>query len=244
MDNSMLIGLQTQRVLQRRLEIAANNLANVATAGFKADDALFAVETPPEASSQDAPSDVRFVRDIGELRDMRQGVIKRTQEPFDLAIQGNGFFMVQGANGETLYTRDGEFKMGAGGALLTSEGAPVLAQGGGPVTIETQGETPSIGADGSIRVGETALGQIGVASFERPGALVKVGDNLFAAGGQQPGAFAGEIVQGAVEESNVSAVIELTQLIEITRAYESAARMVKQSDDLRRAAIEKLGQAA
>lgn len=239
-----MIGLQTQRVLQRRMEIAAGNLANVATNGFKADALVLDEASPTPAHSEDQPGDIRFVRDMGLARDMTQGPIAMTGNPMDVAIEGQGFFLVQGDDGGAMYTRDGAFSLSAEGRLVTTDGRAVLDSGGSPVSFDPRGEAPSIGRDGAIRVGGEEVGRIGVVSFNQPGALRKVGDNLWDAEGQPSQAFEGVVVQGAVEGSNVRPVIELTRLIEISRAYQSAATMVSNADDMRKRTLERLGRAA
>lgn len=240
MDNSMLLGLQAQRVLQRRMEIAAHNLANVTTTGFKADALVLDEQAGGVARSTDAPSDIRFVRDIGLARDLRQGELRMTGNSLDLAIEGDGYFSVQGEAG-TLYTRDGAFALNAVGQLVTRDGRPVLSQNGSPIVLDPRGETPSIGRDGSIRVAGVEAGRIGITSFERPGALLKAGDNLWSAEGQPTREAEGQVIQGALEDSNVIAVIELNNLIQISRAYESAARIVRGADELRQRALDRLG---
>lgn len=240
MDNSLLLGLQTQRVLQRRMDVAANNLANVATAGFKADALVMEEANRTNAHADADPRDIRFVRDVTLMRDMRQGPIAMTGNPLDVAIEGDGFFMVEGPNGP-LFTRDGAFTLTGDGRLVTGDGRAVLNSGGTPIVFDAQGESPVIGRDGVIRVAGVEAGQIGVASFAAPGALSKVGDNLWDAQGQAQGEFEGIVVQGAIEGSNVRPVIELTRLIEISRAYQSAARIVSGADELRKSAIERLG---
>jgi flagellar basal-body rod protein FlgF len=240
MDNALMLGLQTQRVLQRRMDVAANNLANVATAGFKADGLVLAEADATTAHAQANPSDIRFVRDVALMRDMRQGPIAMTGNPLDVAIEGDGFFMVEGPSGP-LYTRDGAFSLTGEGRLVTSDGRAVLNSGGAPIAFDPQGESPVIGRDGAIRVAGVEAGRIGVASFAAPGALLKVGDNLWDAQAQVSETFEGVVVQGALEGSNVRPVIELTRLIEISRAYQSAAKIVSGADDLRQRAIERLG---
>jgi len=235
-----MLALQTQRVLQRRLDVAANNLANINTTGFKADEVL-AEDVTTDAYAEDAPFDIHFVRDIGLVRDMGQGPIASTGNPLDLAIEGAGFFMVQGANGETMYTRDGAFSLTGDGRLVTSDGNLVLNSGGAPIQIDPQGQSPVISRDGVIRVAGVEAGQIGVVSFTAPGALAKVGDNLWSARDQETAPFEGVVVQGALEGSNVRPVAEITSLIEISRAYQSVANIVATADELRRSAIERLG---
>lgn len=236
-----MLGLQTQRVLQRRMDVAANNLANVATTGFKADGMLLEEADQTRAHAEEDPREIRFVRDIGILHNMEQGPIAMTGNPLDVAIEGQGFFMVEGPNGQTLYTRDGAFTLTGEGRLTTSDGHAVLSSGGAPIVLDPQGETPTIGRDGAINVAGVEAGRIGTASFAAPGALSKVGDNLWDAQGQQPDAFEGVVLQGALEGSNVRPVVELTRLIEISRAYQSAAKIVSGADELRQRAIQQLG---
>ena len=236
-----MLALQTQRVLQRRLDVTANNLANVATSGFKADNLVLEEVPDTGATAADRPTDIVFVRDIGLMRDMTQGPIAMTGNPLDVAIEGDGFFMVEGLDGQTQYTRDGAFSLRGDGQLVTSDGRPVLSSGGAPIVLDPQGESPSIGRDGVIRVAGVEAGRIGVASFAAPGALAKVGDNLWDAQGQARGEFEGVVLQGAIEGSNGRPVVELTRLIEISRAYQSAARIVSGADELRQRAIERLG---
>jgi flagellar basal-body rod protein FlgF len=240
MDNALMLGLQTQRVLQRRMDVAANNLANVATSGFKADALVLEEADGTNAHAEEDPRQIRFVRDMGIIHQMDQGPIAMTGNPLDVALEGAGFIMVEGPNGPQ-FTRDGAFTLTGEGRLVTSDGHAVLSSGGAPIVLDPQGDTPSIGRDGAIRVAGVEAGRIGVVSFAAPGALSKVGDNLWDAQGQAPGEFEGVVLQGALEGSNVRPVVELTRLIEISRAYQSAAKIVSGADDLRQRAIERLG---
>lgn len=241
MDNALMLGLQAQRVLQRRMDVTANNLANVNTSGFKADALVMQFDDETTAHAEMDPTDIRFVRDITLMRDMRQGPVAMTGNAFDVALEGDGFFMVEGPSGP-LYTRDGAFSLTGEGRLVTSDGRAVLSSGGAPIVFDPQGESPAIGRDGAIRVAGVEAGRIGVVSFAAPGALSKVGDNLWDAQGQATEAFEGVVIQGALEGSNVRPVVELTRLIEISRAYQSAAKIVADADALRQRAIETLGQ--
>jgi len=240
MDNTMLIGLQTQRLLQRRMDITANNLANVDTTGFKADALVFKEAANTDAFAEDEPETIRFARDPTLMRDMGQGAIALTSNPLDVAIEGAGFIHVQGPNG-IAYTRDGAFSMSGSGQLVTRDGRPVLNQGGQPIVFDAQGQTPVIGRNGAISVNGIEVGRIGASSFADPEQLTKIGDNLWSADDLNAQAFTGVLVQGSLEGSNVRPVVELTRLIEISRAYQSAARIVSNSDDLRQRAIERLG---
>lgn len=239
-----MIGMQSQMVLRRRMEAVANNLANMTTDGFKADNFLFAQDVDPGATSSDEPHDIRFVKEAGIVRDMSQGPIRITGNPFDVALQGDGFFAVQTDEGAA-YTRDGGFTLSADGTLVTKDGKPVLSDAGAPMVFDLRGEAPVINTEGAISIAGVEAGRIGVYNFESPDELQKLGDNLYNAGTQTANrADATHVVQGAVEGSNVRAVIEMTRMIEISRAYESASRMVNNDDTLRKSAIETLGKAA
>jgi flagellar basal-body rod protein FlgF len=239
-----MIGMQSQMVLQRRMEAVANNLANLGTDGFKADNFLFAQDVDPGANSRDKPSDVRFVKESGIVRDMAQGPIRVTSNPFDVALEGDGFFAVQTDEG-TAYTRDGGFTVSAEGTLVTKDGKSVLSDSGAPIVFDLRGQSPVIDTEGAISINGVEAGRIGVYTFEKPDDLQKMGDNLYTAGSQvATKAENTHVVQGAVESSNVRAIVEMTRMIEISRAYESASRMVNNDDTLRKSAIETLGKAA
>lgn len=240
MDNSLFLGLSAQRALERRLAITANNLANADTTGFKADMAMFRPAKAGEARAEDRPTDIRYVRDVGVARDFTTGPIERTGGPLDLAIDGDGFFAVQGEEG-TLYTRDGAFQLNPDGVLVTKEGRPVLSEAGAPIVLDPRGQSPTVDSEGNLRVGAANVGRIQVAAFAAPETLRKVGENLFAPEGQPTIEATGRLVQGALEGSNVNAITELTRLIEVSRAYEGATRIVRAADDLRQRAIERLG---
>lgn len=244
MDNALMIGMQTQMVLRRRMEAVANNIANVATSGFKADNFMFEADSSESASDSGQVKDIRFVREAGLVRDMSSGPIANTGNPFDVAIDGKGFFAIQGDDGSTQYTRDGSFVLGADGQLKTQSGHAVLSEGGAPLVFDLRGEQPVIDKTGSISVAGIEAGKLGIFQFEAPDRLEKVGYNAYAPGGQAATpSTESRVIQGALEGSNVKAVVELTRLIEISRAYESASRMVSGDDDLRKSAIEKLGRA-
>src|SRR5262245_46104775 len=138
MDNALMIGMQTQMVLQRRMEAVANNIANVATDGFKADTFAFEVDVD-RARDYGKVSDIRFVREAGLVRDMTTGPIAMTGNPLDVAIDGEGFFSVQGDDGQTLYTRAGSFTLSANGQLVTTTGQPVLSESGAPLVFDLRG---------------------------------------------------------------------------------------------------------
>ncbi len=244
MDNALLITLSAQNALIRQMEAAANNIANVTTNGFKSESVLFTPYNKDPASIVEKPTEIDFVRDYTIARDMRPGALIRTDNSFDVALTSDGFFTIQDANG-VAYTRDGSFTLDPNGVLVTHSGKPVLDTGGQPITIDVTQGTPQIGKTGIITQNGTEVATLGIASFARPGALDKIGDNLLranAAAGQATPTETPEIVQGMIEGSNTVAIQELTKIMEINRAFEQATKLQKQAEDLRSKAINKLAQ--
>lgn len=238
-ENVNYLALRAQQGYERRIANAANNLANASTNGFKADDVLFHQLVQAPARAKDRPHDIRFVRDAGTIRNFAQGALSKTDEPFDLAVEGDGFFVVQGDNGP-LYTRDGAFRLSAGGQLVTRDGKAVLGAGGAPIVFDPRGRKPDIAANGTIRVGAATVGAVQVVAFQDNTQLKKIGDNLYEANGQAALPSQASIIQGAVEASNVDPIHELTELILVSRAYEGAAKIISETDDLRRTALQRI----
>jgi flagellar basal-body rod protein FlgF len=241
MDNSFMVGLSAQQVLRQRMDMTANNLANMTTAGFKAERLIMRELSERPAAAHDTPQEIAFVDAWTLQRDFSTGPLEQTGNPLDLAIEGEGFFVVQTADGEG-YTRDGRFALDAQGRVITRNGDLVLGEGG-PITIDPDGGPISISREGSVSQNEAVLGTFRTVAFNTPAALEKAGNNLWRSTGEAPRAPENSrIAAGFVEGSNVNAVAELTQMIEISRAYQAVSKMISQSDELRGASIEKLAQ--
>lgn len=254
MENSLLVGLSRQMSLQRKIDVLANNVANINTTGFKADTPMFEEHLMPVARNNDFRNpDVRpsFVLDRGLWRDFSAGSIQQTGGPLDVAIDGDGFLVVQAPQGER-YTRNGALQVNANGQLVTTDGLPVLGENG-PITLQGRDADIVIGADGTIRVKEgasptsdSARGKLRVVSFgAQAQRLQKEGQNLFSAPNgiaPQPAGTTSRVIQGAIEKSNVSGVLEMTRLIEVSRSYQQVAQMIQQQSDVRRNAIDKLAE--
>ena len=244
MDNALYIGLSRQMTLRRELDIVANNIANANTTGFKTEDLMVRTEAAKPARTLGGTNPVKFVLDDGVVRDFTQGAMTKTGGDFDLAIEGQGFFKVQTAAGER-YTRDGRFTTNPEGKLVTQTGNPVLDEGGGEILIDPKQGPVTVGKDGIVSQGPLALGKIGVVRADDLSTLSKDGDNLYrntsnAALQQAPNAV---VHQGMLESSNVQSVVQITKLIEVQRAYESMAKMMDNTAELTRSAVERLGKA-
>ena len=245
MENTFLVGLSRQASLRRELDVIANNVANINTSGFKADGAVFEEFLMPKARGTqygNADRPVSFVADRATWHDMRQGSVQQTGNPLDIAIDGKGFLAVDTPRGER-YTRNGALQINATGELVTSEGYRVLGDSG-PITLQAGDRDISFARDGSVSVAAGTRGRLRLVEFAEPGRLQKDAATTFAplAGVQPQAATASTVVQSSVEKSNVTGVIEMTRLIEVTRTYTNVSQMMQTHGDMRRNAIEKLAE--
>ena len=252
MENALLVGLSRQMALAHELDIVANNVANIDTTGYKADNASFAEYLMPRASDgQFSGPDrrVSFVQDRASWIDFAPGAIERTGNPLNVAIDGTGYLVVQTPQGQR-YTRNGALSTNGTGQLVTSDGNPVLGDSG-PITFQPTDHDVTISPSGIITVregsspGDSPRGRLQLAAFDQPQLLQKDGSSTFA---PPAGVNAGPVpatthlVQGAVEKSNVNAVGAMARMIEITRSYSDIAAILQQQGDQRRNALQTLSQ--
>jgi len=240
MDNAIYVGLSRQMLLQRELDIAANNLANVDTVGFKFEEMLSSADEVPSTKPGGANPPLTFVTANGVMRDYTQGSLTQTGAPLDVAIDGKGFFKISTAAG-TRYTRDGRFKLDSGGRIVTQDGDPV--DGGGDIVLDPTKGGVTIAPNGIISQQGQNVGKISVVTFDSLAALSKDGNNQYRNDSNltpTPAANA-QVRQGFLESSNVEPVRQITRLIEIERAYDAVANMMSSTQDLSDSAIQRLG---
>ena len=240
MDNAVLIGLTRQLTLRREMDVTANNLANMSTAGFKFERLLMNEQAAARPARAEDGEPITFVDDWGLARDFRPGQLEPTGRPFDVALRSEGFFAVETEGGEVRYTRDGRFAMNADGELTTAAGHAILDDGGAPIVLPQGEGQPVIDPRGTITLDGAQVGRIGVVTFERLGRLEKTGDGLYRTDEPELPVDEPEMAQGYVEKSNVNAIAEITRLIDVTRSYESVTRMLSTDEELKRRAIDKL----
>ena len=245
MENAAYIGLSRQMTLRRELDIVANNIANADTTGFKVEQLLLGAEVGERARNDAVRPGVSFVLDRGVGRDYGQGPLNQTGRPLDFGIEGEGVFFEIETDQGPAYTRDGAFTTDPEGRLTTKQGQAVLADGA-EIVLDTERGPPTVGADGTITQQGQVTGRLSVVRFEALGALEKGGDGLYRnrSNTKPIEAADAQIHQGSLESSNVNPLIEITNLIEISRAYESVTRMIENTNDLSRRAVERLGKAA
>jgi flagellar basal-body rod protein FlgG len=238
---------------QANIDNVAHNLANVNTVGFKKarvefEDLVYQQTKAPGAptsATDEAPIGLETglgVRSVATSRDFSSGNMRATSGPLDMAVEGSGFFQVQLPSGETAYTRSGAFHLNAEGALVTNEGYHVEPQ----ISIPPNATAITISKDGIVSgtvPGQSASQQFGtleLATFQNPAGLKAVGGSLYEASSASgeptvgaPGADArGTIAQGYVEDSNVSVVEEMVNMILGQRAYEANSKVVKAADEM------------
>ncbi|WP_417232185.1 flagellar basal-body rod protein FlgF [Brevundimonas sp.] len=242
MENATYIGLSRQMALRRELDVVANNIANANTTGFKVEQLLVGTEIGARARNDNVRPSVSFVLDNGVGRDFGQGALTQTSRPLDFAIEGEGaFFRLQDGAGEA-YTRDGAFTLDPEGRLTTQGGVPVLGDGGEIILNPALGEV-AVGSDGTITQNGQLAGRLSVVRFDSLAAIEKSGDGLYRnrSNAVAIDATDARIQQGMLEASNVNSILEITNLIEVSRAYETITRLIEQTTDLSKRAVERLG---
>ncbi|MFB0515239.1 MAG: flagellar basal-body rod protein FlgG [Candidatus Neomarinimicrobiota bacterium] len=238
---------------QLTLDVIANNLANVNTTGFKRSSVEFQdilYETIVSGAGegglgQEKPVEIQVGhgnRAVSTFRTFSQGTVTDTENPLDLAIDGDGFFQVMRPDGTYAYTRDGAFRINPDGFIVTTTGLKL----GTEISLPPDTESINIGQDGIISVllaGETTpeeIGQIELVKFVNPAGLRAVGGNLYeetVAAGPPTVGFAGDegfgvVLQGFLEKSNVDVVQEMINMIVAQRAYEINSKAVKSADEM------------
>ncbi len=259
MMRSLWIAKTGMEAQQTQLDNISNNLANVATNGYKRSHAVFEdliYQTMRQSGANSTeqtvlPTGLQVglgVRPVATARIYTQGNLQQTSNNLDVAIKGDGFFQIQMPDGTTAYTRDGSFQLNANGQMVTSNGYTVLPG----ITIPQNAQSLTIGNDGTVSVtlpGQAAtqtVGQIQLANFVNSAGLDPKGQNLFtetaSSGTPNTGAPSnngmGALAQGFVETSNVNVVEELVQMIQTQRAYELNSKAVQTSDQM----LQKLAQ--
>ena len=243
MDTTQLINLSYQMAAYRSMDVIANNIANVSTPAFKRESMKFEeyVENAPLTEGEDKPQALSFVQDAGIGRDLREGSIEKTGAPFDLAINGPGYFTVRDANGGTHYTRNGHFTLDSEGRIATQDG-DLLQGDGGEITVTSDDGDIHIADDGTVTGIKGQLGKVKLVSFDNEAALKKEGASLYSTDQQPKPIEKATMKQGALESSNVSAVVEISHMLEIMRAYQTTANLAQSQQQLMQQAIDKLGQ--
>lgn len=232
MDRSIFVALSGAMAQEKRLETASYNISNADTVGYKKQDNLFS------ATFTDALK--AYPVDDGIEVDMTQGAIRVTGNPLDMAIMGDGFFVVNTPQGER-FTKQGDFTVNAEGVLSTKEGYPVVGEGG---EIRIVGDEVTVTEFGGISTEEMPEKMLTLVSFDENTKFLKQGQYYSVSEGRvnrSPAAGELRIEQGSLEGSNVNSAKEMINLIEIMRRYDTQSKMIQTLDDITKKTINDVG---
>lgn len=240
MDISSYVLLSQEQALRRKLDVTANNMANMSTVGFRRERPVFReyVERSAE-NAVDAARSTSFVLDYGAVHDTKAGAFQATGSALDLMIDGPGYLAVEAPGGGTAYTRAGYVKINEAGELTSAGGQRLLGEGGRPIAVPSeQLGSLSIAADGTVSTKDGTVGRLAVTVFADERGLTPRGDGMTTGtGGRELAAAETRLRTGGVEGSNVEPISETTAMVEILRAYQSTMRIAQDMDDLRKRAI-------
>ena len=233
MENAAYVTLTRQSGLMREMQVVANNIANAATTGFRQEGLIFS----EYVRRLDGTGDVAMATANVRNTSMAQGPVTRTGGRFDLAIEGDGFFLIQTPAGERL-TRAGAFSPNAQGDLVTPDGHVLLDAGGAPVFVPPDAADLSVSADGTVSSDGRPLTQIGLfRPLEASGLLREDGVMFRSEAGVEP-AEGATILQGYLEGSNVDPLSQLARMIEVQRAYEMGQSFLDSENERIRSALQ------
>jgi len=237
MENPIFIGLSRQVALRAQMDLIANNIANMSTPGYRAQNMVF-TEYLSEPKGQEDP--LSFVLDYGHFQDTSPGSMSYTDNPLDVALHGPGFIGIQGMNEETAYTRAGAFEMTVDGELITSRGNFVLDDGGNPIILPDDTTDVRIAEDGTVSNQDGEIAQIMVREFNNLQDMEARGDGLYYTNEEGNEPEETRVIQGMIEGANVKPVLEVTRMIEVSRAYQSTQNMLRNEHDRQRTMIQRL----
>ena len=231
MENTSFIALSRQGVLRRQMDVIANNIANMNSTGFQAERMMFVDHLMRSRGGERILGEKHaYVRDIATVRNTAEGPMKKTENPLDVAIRGDGYFAVETETGER-YTRNGHLRLDATGQLVTQNGDPVLSVTRQPFFFTPEDTRIQISRDGTVSTENGDLGQLRIVRFEDPEAMEPVSGGLYRSDEPPVDVERPDVVQGALEGSNVEAILEMTRIIEVNRAYKHAKRMIDAEDE-------------
>lgn len=235
METTTHIALSRQLVLRQRMDVIANNIANMTASGFKA-ETLLAEQVPVDVGKRQT---VNFVQDVALVRDLAPGAMIPTNNPLDLAIEGEGYFVVATPQGER-YTRSGQFRLSELGEITTASGNSVLDDGGAPLAVPAGSGPIAIAPDGTVSTSDVVIGRLNIVKFEDAQDLQKAGDGLYRTDQVPELAEDARTLQGLLEGSNVRPVVEMTEMMSTVRAYQGTQKIIDSHHDLERRMIERM----
>lgn len=237
MDNAGYTSLTRQSGLLREIQLVANNIANSSTTGFRKEGVIFAEFVT--ATANDSPSLSMANANVRSTSAL-QGALTQTDNPFDLAIEGDGYFLVETPDGNQL-TRAGTFTPNSQGELVTPDGFRLLDNGASSVFVPPDAGSVAIASDGTLSADDRPLAQIGVFKPLDSNDLMRRDGVLFQAPSGIEPLDDGVVLQGFLEGSNVNPILEVSRMIEVQHAYELGQKILDQEDERIRNVLRTLG---
>jgi len=231
MDNTSYVALSRQNALQKQMDVIANNMANLNTVGFKAEEMMVA-EAGVKTKSDTTPFGrlVSFVRDEGTVRDAKEGPLQKTGAPLDVAIHGNGYFTLDSPGGAR-YTRAGHFRLDENGMIVSGEGYPVMQANGTPIIVAPNEAQINIANDGTVSTENGQIGQMRIVNFANEQSLKKSGDGTYITTATANTVARPQLTQGMLEDSNVEAISQMTTMLQVQRSYQSIQNILDNEQD-------------
>ena len=226
---------------QRAMDITANNIANANTPGFRTERVQFSDWIDPQLNTAAVPGGrgITYSQDRATYRESQPGTLTHTANPLDLALTGDGYFTVNTKTGPRL-TRDGRLGLLPNGTLADSSGNAVLDTNGKPIQMAPTDTQISIAGDGSISTENGSVGKIGIVQPTDPMRLRAEGATNFVADSPTTPVASPSIVQGAIEDSNVQPVMEVTRMMDDVRQFQFVTQLVQAEGDRQQNTIDKL----
>lgn len=226
---------------QRALDVIANNVANANTPGYRAERVQFSDWISRQSGTEPPPGGgtIDYTQDRATWREQQPGTLTHTANPLDLAVSGDGYFSVNTPRGPRL-TRDGRFGLMPNGTLADSTGNAVLDTAGKPIQFAPSDTRISIAGDGTVSSENGQIGKIGIVRPNDPMRLSAEGNTLMRADTPTTPVTTPQIVQGALEDSNVQPVLEMTRMMDGLRQFEALAQFMQAEDDRQQSVIDKL----
>jgi flagellar basal-body rod protein FlgF len=242
METTSYIALSRQGALRREMDVIAHNIANMNSTAYKGEKMMFVEHLMKSRDDLSfIPRKLSFTRDVAQYRNLSEGPIKSTGNSLDVAIRGEGYFVVQRQDGTEAYTRNGSFTMDASGQLVTQSGDPVMTSGDAPIFFSPQDTNISIAADGTVSTNNGQIGKLRVVRFDDQQNLRAEQGSLLTTDQAPQDVERPHVIQGSLEGSNIQPVLEMARMINVQRSYDSIRNFIETEDSRQKKMIDQLG---
>lgn len=241
MENSIYVALSRQMALRNKMDIIANNIANMNTPGFRSQNMVFSeyVEKATNKPKTEPNDPLSMVLDYGHYQNTAPGPMQRTENPLDLALVGPGYLGIQ-TNEGVMYTRSGNLQINVNGELVTGTGNLVASADGDSITIPEDSKHIRITEDGFVANENGEIGKLLIAEFENVQNLEAMGNGLYKSDTEGIPSENTRVLQGMLEGANVTPVLEMTRMIDTLRSYQNTQKILDNEHERQRAMIRQM----